>query len=149
MTKFAPEKPERIVLDTNVLFSALAFSAERPPGKVLELGKRGAVEIFISAFILEELVRALGSVKMRWELERIARTVKQLRAFTRQVEPSMKVDAIGNDETDNRIIECALEAEAQVLVTGNMKHIRPLGHFRGIEIITPREFMDRYFPAAA
>ena len=40
-----------------------------------------------------------------------------------------------------------MEAAAQILVTGNFKHIRPLGFFRGIEILTPREFLDKYFPA--
>ena len=41
------------------------------------------------------------------------------------------------DQTDNRILECALEAVADVLVTGNLKHIRPLAFFEGIDILTP------------
>jgi len=49
-------------------------------------------------------------------------------------------------EADNRILECAVDAHANVLITGNMKDIRPLGTFRGIEILTPREFLARYFP---
>lgn len=39
-----------------------------------------------------------------------------------------------------------MEAKADTIVTGNMKHIRPLGRFQGIEILTPREFLDRHFP---
>jgi predicted nucleic acid-binding protein len=61
------------------------------------------------------------------------------------VEPTTKVSVIEQDETYNRILECAVEAKADVLVTGNLRHIRPLGSFQGIEILTPREFLSRYF----
>ena len=57
-----------------------------------------------------------------------------------------KVSAISSKESDNRILECALDAQADVLVTGDMRDIRPLNSFRGIEILTPREFLDKHFP---
>lgn len=63
------------------------------------------------------------------------------------VRPQDKIQAIERKDSDNRILECALEAEADVLVTGNMRHIRPLGAFQGVDILTPREFLDKYFPA--
>ena len=57
-----------------------------------------------------------------------------------------RVSVIQQKDSDNRILECAIEASADVLITGNFKHIRPLGSFRGIEILAPREFLDKYFP---
>lgn len=60
--------------------------------------------------------------------------------------PKEKIDVIKTHDPDNRILECAVEAQANVLVTGNMKDIRPLGSFRGIEIISPQEFIAEYFP---
>ena len=62
------------------------------------------------------------------------------------VEPDCRVSLIQAKESDNRILECALEAKVDVIVTGNMKHIRPLGSIQGIAILTPREFLDKYFP---
>jgi predicted nucleic acid-binding protein len=57
-----------------------------------------------------------------------------------------KVSIITSKESDNRILECALDAKAEVLVTGDLRDIRPLNTFRGIEILTPREFLDKHFP---
>lgn len=62
--------------------------------------------------------------------------------------PGGKLDTLWEileKDADNRILECAIEAQADVLITGNFKHIRPLDSFRGITILSPREFLDRYF----
>ena len=69
-----------------------------------------------------------------------------MRDFAVIVSPKSKVFAIREKDADNRILECGLAAKADVIVTGNMRHIRPLGRFRGIDILTPREFLDKHFP---
>jgi predicted nucleic acid-binding protein len=71
--------------------------------------------------------------------------IEEIRGFASVVEPIARITVIEQDETDNRILECALEAGADVLVTGNLKHIRPLAFFEGIDILTPREFLTNYF----
>lgn len=138
-------RPPRVVLDTNVLFSALALPKDSPPLKVLELVRAGFIELFISAFILGELEKNLER-KAGWDKERLLALRKKLRASSTLVEPRRGVDVIKSAPADNRILECALEAAADALVTGNMKDIRPLGAFEGIAILTPREFLDKYFP---
>lgn len=140
-------RPERAVLDTNVLASALVFGGL--PLRVLELGQAGLFRVASSAFILRELSEVLASRKFGWDARRIREAVAELSSAMLVVEPSMRVDAIRSQDSDNRILECALEARAGVIVTGNMKHIRPLGEFRGIRIMTPREFLERYFPGEA
>jgi len=45
------------------------------------------------------------------------------------------------------ILECGVAAEAQLIVTGDKKHLLPLGRFREIDIITPAEFLRRMPPA--
>lgn len=62
--------------------------------------------------------------------------------FATLVQPSMQVAAVARNDADNRILECALEAQADMLVTGNMRDLRRLGHFQGIRIATPREFLE-------
>jgi putative PIN family toxin of toxin-antitoxin system len=136
--------PKRIVLDTNVLASALAFGGV--PRSVLELGRRGIIELFFSAFILDELRKVLLSRKVRWQPFEVQAAIREIESFGRLADPKEKVSAISSFDADNRILECALEARAEAIVTGNLRHIRPLGDFRGIRILTPREFIDEFFP---
>ncbi|MBI4677435.1 MAG: putative toxin-antitoxin system toxin component, PIN family [Elusimicrobia bacterium] len=138
--------PKRLVLDTNVLASALEFRG--PPLQILDLGRTRLVELFASAFIMGELARALASKRFRWATGEIAESLEEIETFITIVAPSVQVDAVQTKDSDNRILECGLEAKADVIVTGNMRHLRPLGRFQGIDILTPREFLDRYFPYA-
>ena len=56
--------------------------------------------------------------------------------------PYRKVDIVKNDEADNRILECALEAQAHYLVSGDKRHLLPLKKFEGIRIVSPAEFLE-------
>ena len=134
----------RVVCDTNVLLSMLGLPGRRLE-TLWEVIEQGEVEIFLSEFILQELSRNLiRKIKLgETETSEILRTLGD---YAQVVYPRQRVSAIRQKESDNRILECALEASADVLITGNFKHIRPLGSFRGIEILTPREFLDKYFP---
>ena len=135
----------RVVLDTNVLFSAFAFPAESPPSKVFRLMVDRKIETFLSPFIIGELENTLR-VKAGWDEVRLRVLRRRLRLLITLIVPTSRISAVKRIEADNRILECAVDARAQVLVTGNLKDIRPLGPFRGIEILTPREFLTRYFP---
>ena len=137
-------KKLQVVCDTNVLLSMLGF----PGGRLDALWAiiiENRVNLFTSPFILEELVKNLH-VKARLEQKEIVATINLLKNHTKLVSPKEQIHVIQGKETDNRILECAVEAKVQVLVTGNFKHIRPLGFYQGIEILTPREFLDKYFP---
>ncbi len=138
------DKPLRVVVDTNVLFSALAFPAESPPAKVFRLLVDGKVHGWCSPFILTELERTLQA-KASWDEEQLQRLRRRLKPLFTWLVPTSHISVITRLEADNRILECAVDAHANVLITGNMKDIRPLGTFRGIEILTPREFLMRYF----
>jgi len=113
---------------------------------VVELAQEGAFHLIVSPFILTELERALRT-GAGWRQERLALLRKRLPSLLTIVEPTTHVHTITRLDADNRILECALDAHAEVLVTGNMKDLRPLGSFRGIPILTPREFLETYFPA--
>lgn len=133
-------KKLRVVLDTNVLFSILAF----PGGRLdvlMDIILMGKIDLFLSDFILEELRRNL---KKKTKVDP-AEAIEIIKSHVTIVHPREKIDVIKTHDPDNRILECATTAKAQVLVTGNMEDIRPLGAFRGIDIISPREFLDTYF----
>ena len=139
-------KCARIVLDTNVLFSALAFARDNPPLKILNLVRDGKIEAVLSPFILEEL-RSNLIRKAGWEESRFLAVEKISRQHFYLIKPRIRLSVIQRVDADNRILECALDAEADALVTGNRKDLRPLGTFQGIAILTPREFLDQYFPS--
>ncbi len=108
------------------------------------LVRRGAVELHVSTFILEEIHRILGG-KFGWEEDRVGRAVAQVRRLAAGVhEPEESVDVIEDDPTDNRILECALVAGARTIVTGDKKHLLPLGSFRGVSIVGLRDFLTSF-----
>jgi len=119
------------------------------PGRRLEalweIIQEGAVDLFVSDFILEELRRNLGS-KIGLSAREVEEILARVGRHAHTVAPVHRVDVIQEKKSDNRILEAALAARADVLITGNFKHIRPLGTFQGVAILTPREFLDRYFP---
>jgi uncharacterized protein len=67
--------------------------------------------------------------------------VVDINQFTRIVELRGTITAIKKDDADNRILECAIAADAEIIVTGD-SHILELGSFRGIRILTARAFLD-------
>lgn len=133
----------RVVIDTNVLVSALLFGGN--PSKVVELAKEGALELFLSPFILEELKDKLTR-KFAFSNQDAIEACSDLEMMARMVHPHQKINVIKRKDSDNRILECSIAAEADILVTGDLQDIRPLGHFHGTEILTPKEFLDKYFP---
>ncbi len=141
MPEVEPEKPTRVVFDTNVLVAAYNW-----PGGMADhaywLVRRGVAELHTSGFILGEAERILRE-KFDWEDDRVERAVAQIRRISASVhDPVERVDVIEDDPTDNRILECTLAANAGFLVTGDKKHLLPLGSFRGVSIIGLRAFVD-------
>ena len=133
----------RIVLDTNFLVSA----AITPHGKVsiiMDLVNDGRLELFISPFILYEMDYVLA--RYGWDQAKIKEALEAIKEVSEVIEPKVTIDIIKTDPPDNRILECAVAAKADVLVTGDRKHIRPLGTFRSIKILTPSEFLEQFFP---
>jgi putative PIN family toxin of toxin-antitoxin system len=128
----------RVVLDTNIYISALNFGGT--PEQVLTLARKGRMELFISAPILNEIERVLRR-KFKWPMNRIGEASALLKEFATIVEPVERVSAIAKDEPDNRVLECAAAAKANVIVSGD-SHLRELGNFRGIRILSPRAFLD-------
>ena len=127
----------RVVADTNVYISALLFGGV--PEEVLNLARAGAFSLYISSDIRKELSRVL-SAKFGWDERRVRRAQSVLANFTLTAIPTIRVSTIIEDEADNRILECALAAGAQFIVSGD-RHLLRLGKFRRIAILTPREFL--------
>ena len=129
----------RVVLDTNVIVSGLNF-----PGNerlVLELALSGRFELCLSPFILEEVTGVLGR-KFDWAEERSSQAIRALRDAATVIEPRRLPEVIEGDHADNRILECAVEAAADYLVTGDRRHLLPLEEHQGARIVNAPRFLS-------
>ena len=129
----------RVVLDTNVIISGLNF-----PGNervVLELALRGRFELYLSPFILEEVAGVLRN-KFGWDDGGISQAIRTLNDAAAIVDPPRLPDVIEKGNPDNRILECAVEASADYLVTGDWQHLLPLGEHEGVQILNAPRFLQ-------
>jgi uncharacterized protein len=127
-----------IVLDTNVLISAIVFGGK--PREVLEKVISGTFAMAISAEMLDEFQGVLEGMKFRYPGSIVRTIVNEILAVAELVRPTMKVQVIKADVADNCILECALESRAICIVTGD-RHLLELGHFEGIPILDAASFL--------
>ena len=131
----------RIVLDTNVIVSALVFGGL--PRRVFEMVEDGHCEFYYSADIERETRRVLHD-KFGWDEERLDRYLPVLWGLGERVTPRHRVTAVKDDPDDNCILECAIAAGADVIVSGD-GHLLRLTAYEGISILTPRAFVTAHF----
>ena len=122
----------RVVLDSNVVVSGYNYPGNE--GELLELARQGRFELVVSEFLLGEVQRALLH-KFDWSYARAALQLNVLRRVALVVDPRRFVSAIADDHPDNRILECAVFAEADYLVTGDRRHLLPLEEYEGVKIV--------------
>lgn len=120
----------KVVFDTNLYISALITPDSKAEDAYL-LAVRGKVELYTSVSILTELARELRE-KFHWDDSEITSLLKHISKVATVMKPSIKIKLL-NDETDNRILECAKASNANLIVTGD-KHLLSLKEFEGIGI---------------
>ena len=129
----------RVVLDTNVIVSGLNFPGNER--QVLDLARRGRFELYISQFILQEVAGVLGR-KFGWNEEHSNQAIQMLRNAATVVEPSRHPEVIYGNHADNRVLACAVETSADYLVTGDRRHLLPLGEHGGARILNAPRFLS-------
>lgn len=134
-----------VVADTNVLVSAIQFGGK--PKQLLDLAANGHIDLAVSNTILEETLRVLRD-KFHYTPDGLRETDNQLRVIARTVMATESIKAVDADPSDNRILECAVAADAEVILSGD-KHLRALGSFRAMPIHRLRRFAQEARAAAA
>lgn len=130
----------RIVLDTNVLVSAL-LSRDGPPGRLLAAVKRGDVTPVTSEAQLQELHRVLGRRNAQVRPDEAESLVDGLRAVGVIATDLPDVDD-SPDPDDNPILATAIAGGADVIVSGDKKHMLLLGQVGEIPIVTARDALN-------
>ena|SRR5260370_26485868 len=128
----------RVVLDTNVYVSALMFGGL--PGSLLDLAFLRSFTLIISPALLEELDEKLRA-KFGVPAEDAALVRARLEKVAEVVQPRESLSVIADDPDDNGVLECAVEGEADVIVSGD-RHLLKLARYQGILIVTVRQFME-------
>jgi len=131
----------RVVLDTNILVSALIFPGG-PPEDVYRLALEGRVELVTSRPLLVELGRVLTE-KFGWESSRTDEVVTQVARLGHVVRPTETVSEISADPSDDRVLEAAAEGGAEVIVSGD-RHLLRLGTWRAVRIEPAARFLTRF-----
>jgi putative PIN family toxin of toxin-antitoxin system len=127
----------RVVLDTNVVVSGLLHQ-KGAPAAILDAATSKQFRCYISESLLDEYHEVLTRDYLRLDQRRATRFIGALREVAIFVVPRKKV-AIARDPDDDRVMECALEAGADYIVTGNNRDFP--AQFHGVRVVTPRDFL--------
>lgn len=96
--------------------------------------------MLLSEDVEKELIRVLGYSKFGLSPKEIQPFIKNLRCYAEFVEKKSKISAIVADPTDNIFLECAVDGEANYIISGD-KHLLDLGMYNGIQIIRAKDFL--------
>lgn len=129
----------KVVFDTNIFISAFAIPGGRAEEAYL-LGLRRKFTLYSSVPILTEAVRKLKE-KFGWEKDKIIDFLRTIADVAILVKPQSHLYLL-SDDPDNRILECAEEAKAGFIVTGD-RHLLSLKHFKSTDIIPLSDFLKK------
>ena len=127
----------KVVFDTNIFISAFVIPGSQAEKAVLRIIE-GRDVLLLSKGILDELLTVL-STKFSRDKEEISRVAVILSEIGEWVVPSEKIKVL-NDDPDNRILECAVSGNADVIVTGDKELLRLRGYER-TKIISLKEYL--------
>lgn len=134
----------RAVLDANVLVSAI-LSPKGTPAKVLTAWQAEQFHLVLSEAVLDEIDRVLRYPRIvrrhRWSEERLQGFIEDLTHLAIMTPGMVHLTVIAEDPPDDRYLECAIEGEAEYIVSGD-QHLLDLAEYQGISIVTPRVFLN-------
>lgn len=137
----------RVVLDTNIFVSSLLVK-EGLPAQVLDAWRERKFLLATSPTLVSEIQSTLNYPRIRRKYNITNKDVSQL--ITLLAEDALVVPgdigtasgSVPDDPADEAVLACALDAEADLVVSGD-RHLLDLAEYRGIRILTVREFMEK------
>lgn len=137
---------KKVVLDTNTLISGILWDGNE--AKVIEKAEKNEILLFISHKLLEELEGVLKREKFSRKLEvkkyTVDEAVAKIALMAVLVETTHKIDVIKEDPEDNGVLECAMSANANIVISGD-SHLLRLRSYSGINILSASEFLKKMF----
>jgi putative PIN family toxin of toxin-antitoxin system len=132
---------KRIVVDTNILISALGWK-DGNPRKTLDRCIQGKCKLIESIDLIKEFLAVIQRPKFDFISEdEKAEFLLEFIHICDTIEPKRKITLIMDDPNDNLVLECAFEGKADYIISGD-EHLLKLKEFEGIKIISAADFLD-------
>ena len=129
----------RIVLDTNILVSAMGWNGNER--EVLLATFSEDIDLVLSEDLIAELLRVLSYEKLsHLPVDKISKFVEIMMETAIIIETSSHLSVIKEDPSDDRVLECAVDGCAEYIVSGN-KHLLNLKEYEGIRILRAKAFL--------
>ena len=128
----------KVVFDTNIYVSAFLLPGGQADSALMRVAE-GTDRLIISKAIVDELLDVL-SRKFAKDADELARVAVFLADLADIVRPRGRIDVL-QDESDNRILECAKTGRAHAIVTGDKAMLR-LRRFGEIRIISLQQYLE-------
>jgi putative PIN family toxin of toxin-antitoxin system len=135
----------RIILDTNVVVSGIFFAG--PPYQILKAWRDGKLHLVVSEEILAEYRRVGETLALQFPPVDLLPILDMLRANAEVISVKCLPEPVCDDPDDDKFLACALAGECKLIVSGD-KHLLRASGFRGINVLTPREFVNTHLPQA-
>jgi putative PIN family toxin of toxin-antitoxin system len=133
----------KIVLDTNIFVSAI-LKNQSNPGHIIDLIKEKKLTLFLSPDIILEIATVLSYPKLKkihgLTPKGIKSHLKGLKSIAEIVVPTTRLDIIERDSSDNIYLECAIETDADFIISGD-HHLTDLETYEGVRIVSPATFL--------
>lgn len=130
----------RIVIDTNTLISALGWRLGKPR-KVFDKCVAGELKLIQSKSLIQEFEDVINRPKFAFIPEDLKiEFIEILLEVSEVIEPSFIINVIKGDESDNRVLECAVCGDAKYIVSGD-EHLLNLKEYANIIILNASEFL--------
>lgn len=131
----------KVIFDTNVVVSACFWRGA--PFDCLAAWAHGKCEASVSPALLAEYHETFDELRLDYPKIKPVEWVAALTETAELVFPVERAAGATPDPADEMVLECALAAEADFIVSGDKKHLLKLRQFRGIPIVSPAEFLRR------
>jgi putative PIN family toxin of toxin-antitoxin system len=125
------------VFDTNILFSATGWRGN--PFQCVERARAGEIQVVTCPELVEERAEKL-ELRLHFSAEEVAETLADYLGFLRLVQIPKLLNAVPRDPEDYMVLECAIEGEAQYIVSGD-NDLLVLREFRGVQIVRASDFL--------
>lgn len=134
----------KAVLDSNIIVSALIVPHGKP-AQIILYAKQGKFTCILSAEILQEVRGILTRRHIQKKYHPTEEAIEKLLSVLQELSVMISVqnieNVIPNDPPDNIVLACAVEGNADYLVSGNLYFIN-LKEYRNVKMVTPAQFLE-------
>jgi len=128
----------RVVVDTNVLISGILWEGNE--SRILRSCKTNELTNAISPQMIRELEEVISSEKFRLTEREVDNILELVLSFSTMVFPTIKIDFIKSDPSDNMILECAVDGKADYIVSGD-RHMLNIKRYKNIPILNAKDML--------